>query len=351
MQLPNGDVVPSFLGISRTMSGSGNSYFNNQYLVKGEVINIVYPQDPASVSKLFIEYTVFIDNCNNNTANNEKFYSCVLINDLAGLADKSKYTLRKASNPPWETDEGFSDGSKVLILCVDGESQSGVIIGGLRDLKDTSEKKDTEKDPGHNAYWIFNGVNATVDKDGAFTLTFNGPTKNDGKLNTDKVKEEATGTVFSIDKDGNASLADKEQKNQLLINHKDSKIQNTADKEYDITVSNGKIITDSQGVELGGNNAKDKMLMGTTFRDSQKQMNQKMSGYFQTMSQLALTAGTQLTTASAGLILDAGAAPGIAAAGAAMLAMQSVIANLKASIDAFEAQSERYLSSKNKLDT
>src|ERR1700761_3851240 len=130
--LADGTIVPSFLSVTRTEQHSQGSYFGNAYMIKGEVVKVIYPQDDDSISGQFIEYNVYIDNRNNGTGNNEILHNCSLSNNFAGLADKSAIVLRAASDQPWKTGNGYSEDSKVLVLCVNGESTKPTIIGGLR---------------------------------------------------------------------------------------------------------------------------------------------------------------------------------------------------------------------------
>lgn len=343
--LSDGTIVPSFLSVNQTEQHSQGSYFGNAYMIKGEVIKIIYPQDSDSNSGQFIEYNVYIDNRNNGTGNNEILHNCSLSNGFAGLADKSAITLRAASQQPWKTGNGYSDGSKVLVLCVNGESTKPTIIGGLRDIADTSEQQDTADDPGLHAFWLFNGINTSINQDGELSVVFEGPTKNDGTLDTDKVDQDSTGTSFTITKNGNAELATPDDKQHVLLDHENNKTEHLAGTEFKLTVTDGKFLTDSNGVELGAQ-ANDALLLGTTQRKAEQLMNQKLSAMFDAFSKLILTAGTQLNAAAA-LAVPSGAGPGLAAAGAALLASQSIILNLKVAIDAYEDQAPQYLSTVN----
>jgi hypothetical protein len=347
-----GTVIPSFLGLTETPSSDEGTYFNNFELKRGEVIRIIYPTDKGSVTKKFIEYDILIENRANGTANSEIVTNVISFNLLGSLSDRLTWTLRPSNKKPTDSKTMQGDGSKVLVMFIGGEGFRPIIIGGVRDIQDESEKSDKSSDAGHHYEHTFNGLTTGIDKNGAITITFNGPTKNDGKLDTDKVKDEATGSFFNIDKDGNIKLSDKDGKQYYLINHKDGKANVLADKECHIEVSNGKITTKSTGVEHG--DATDKMLLGTTYRNAENQLHTKMTSALSTLQALVTTAGINLTTAaslnSTPLIGGTLAGPTFAAAAAAITSMPSAIANLVSAINAFEAQREQFLSKKNKLD-
>lgn len=349
MRLPNGDVIPSFLAVGITPDYDEGSSFGNFSFVNGEVVAVIYPDDDRSVSKKYIEYNVYIENRLNGTGNGELLQNCPFWNPLASGADYETQVLRAAKENSWSKDDPVSDGSKVLVMYIHGEAAKAVIMGGIRSIQDKHDPGDLGKDEEIYWYRIFNGLSTLVDKNGAFTITFNGPTKNDGKLDTNKVEQSATGTSIAINKDGNLKLSTRENKQFHELNHKDGKVAHQADKEYKVTVTNGKVLTSSTGVELG--DATDAMVLGDKYRNAENQLHKKVSNSLQAIQNLAITAGAQLTAAGSAAVGPlAGLAPGLNAAGAALQGMVSQIANIKTAIDTFEAQGKQYLSTKNKLD-
>lgn len=352
--LGNGDIIPSQYGIKTTPFFDSGSYFGNIELRRGEITKIIYPDEDESVSKKFIEYDIYLEIRRNGTGNCELLNNVVLFNLLGSLADRTTWTLRPADKPVVDKNkkEAIGNGSKVLVMFIHGEGKNPVILGGLRDPNDDTEKGDKKSEAGHFYEQIFNGLSTEIDKNGAFTITFNGPTKNDGKLDEDKVKKEATGTYIQIDKDGNLKTADKDDKNYHQINHKDSKIKHLADKEYHVEVSNGKITTKSNGVEHGS--ATDAMVLGTTYRNAENQMHTKITASLQFLQSLVTVAASNMTTASTLITIPVTggtlAGPSFAAAAIAMTSMPSAIAQLVSAINAMEGQSDQYVSRKNKLD-
>ena len=175
--LANGDVVPSFLETESSAGfWQGGAIDNNEMRV-GEVMAIIYPDDKESVTGKVVEYRVKAQIRVNNTAQTRIYESCTLINPLAGLADKFMYTLRPDPSIKNQA-SGIGKGSKVLLQFLNGESNSPVIIGGIRDPNDT--KAVDVKDLGHHLAFNFNGVSVDINKDGEFKLVYNGKTKIDG---------------------------------------------------------------------------------------------------------------------------------------------------------------------------
>ena len=172
--------------------------FGNFKLQIGEVIAIHYPKDPKNVSKKFIEYQVWVQQRSNGTANSVQYENCLHINTLAGLADKFNFTLRADNVVNKKT--LFGRGSKVLLLCLNGEPSNAVIIGGLRDYADDDDGVHGKDHVGlgHHMHFVFNGVDVFINDDGELTLSINGPTNNDG---TAKVKD-AGGSLLRMSKDG-----------------------------------------------------------------------------------------------------------------------------------------------------
>ena len=217
-------IIPSFLDITETPYSDEGTYFGNYELKRGEVIKITYPTDKDSVTKKFIEYDILIENYTNGTANSEIITNVVSFNLLGSLSDRLAWTFRPSTKKPTDNKEMQGDGSKVLVMFINGQGFKPIILGGVRDINDESEKSDKSSDAGHHYEHVFNGLSTEIDKNGALTITFGGPTKNDGKRDTHTVKDEATGSTFKMLKNGNISISDVEDRNQILIDHEEDRI-------------------------------------------------------------------------------------------------------------------------------
>jgi hypothetical protein len=253
------DIVPSFLMVPGEQGAYDGSFLNNIRLRIGEVQEIVYPSDKKSRSKKFIEYRVFVQHRENGTATTKMYENCVLSNLFGGFADQLHYTLRtdkSAGQKNGGKQPGMpGKGAKVLLLCVNGETHSPIIIGGLREVETDSDPKDGST--GHNLFFEFNGVNIVIDKDGQLVLTVKGATKADGKP-ADGVATDRLPSTVKVEKDGKITASTKDGKNSVVI-EQSGKITITSEKEFNV-VCNGKAkITAkdkctviSKMIELGG---------------------------------------------------------------------------------------------------
>lgn len=332
------ETIPSFYKLSTPGVDDShyNGMFSNNMLRLGEVQEILYPDDKLNRSKKFIEYNVLVYNYENGTFNSIVYHNCMEINSFAGLADKMSFTLRADDTVSKAKKSSFVSsglGSKVLVLCLNGARDQGVIIGGVRDDKDETEKSPKEK--GHNLHFNFNGIDLAINKDGELILQYQGKTEADGKINKD-VDKNAVGTTLTIHKNGNFVVSTKDNKQTVTINHEKKTIDIVADSAYtvkakdvNVAASGSVAITDKSGTSIKGSGVKvgdatDAWMKGTSYRSAQAQMHsQVISGL--TMAATALPF-FQMGTAASGL-------------------MQVVSA-----IVSFEAQSLQYLSKKNKTD-
>lgn len=307
---------------------------SNVALRIGEIQEIVWPSDKRNLNKKFTEYTVLVQHRVRGIGVTKMYNHCVLSNMFGGLADRAVWTPRVEKTPSTsQKNQSIGLGAKVLLACINGESNNAVIIGGMRDASDKTDQDDANsKDLGHYASFIFNGISAFINKDGELRLAYKGKTNIDGKKNDD-AKDSQVGTTFSLLKNGNAVLSDKDAKNAITIDHENSKVIIARDKAF----------------ELG--DATDKMLLGESFRKSQQQMNNKLKQMFSTMKDLLQQAGTQLNSA-------VGTAPGapipaVTAAGALLVAASVVAGQMGQAIDSFEQdgqQKNSFLSKRNSAD-
>lgn len=339
-RLPDGSVVPSTLGLAIPRRFSDGNAFNETFLRMGEVQDIVYPDDKRSRSKKFIEYRVLVQRRSNGTGNSKVYENCMLWNPLAGLADRCEFTLR-ADKSENRDKNGLSKGSKVVLAFINGEANTPLIMGGVRDEVDTDSKvkglDDTEiKKLGHHLYFNFNGISFYIDKDGQCALSYNGATKIDGATDVDSSN---TGTGFKLLKNGDARVGDKDNKNSLFIDHQNSKV----------------VIKRDNAFELG--DATDKMLLGESHRMAQKQMHQDLAINFaslkaalQSASAALSSAGSSMTTPIYGAVA---AAPQITSAAQFLNLACTYVDQLKQAIDKYEnkaGQKNDFLSKKNKAD-
>jgi len=252
-KLGDGSVLPS--NLSQDPLPSAESIYSFDVSFKqGTVLKIYYPEDPANLSGNFIEYDVFVAIRDMRSGANFQVYRNCQVSDMFGTVNNfNDFTLQPAE----KLDENGVPvgGATVTLLCIDGTSVSGraLIVGGKKSLKNKPSQD-------RGQFWEnqFNGLNVLIDKDGAYTITFNSTIDQEGK----KLNEAAAGTVIKIDKDGRASISDNEKqsitldrvaKNMVWTNGSESV---TIDKEAkSISMSAGKDVnsnsTEATSVKSG----------------------------------------------------------------------------------------------------
>lgn len=328
--LSDGSVVPSFLGVKNTSKGVHlKNLYNNVCLRVGEVRDIIYPDDERSLSKQFLEYTVQVYQKTNGDPGTSTFYSnCLVSNLFGGGADNFTYTLR-ATKKYTNNETGLGNGSKVLLLCIDGETINAIIVSGIL----TKEFNDQQsEDDGHNLKLNFNGIAVQVNDDGELTVTFNGATDNDGKV----IDDSGQGSTLSLTKDGSIVLAHDDE--SIKIDHQNNQININSSSNTTIK---------SSGLLVG--DATDNMMLGSTYREAQSTLNSTLIGALSSFSTyLGIFAG-QMTALAAGGVTPVTSAQ-VAAIGATMEPALLAINQAVQAIQQFEAKASTYLSDKNLSD-
>ena len=379
-RLPDGTILPHYFGTRKSGVSSGKSLsFDNLSLRLGEVRELIHPGDKRSKSKKVTEYSVVVQSRDGKDPALKVLYpNCVVANVFGGVADKVRYTYRASTLVSDKKTVG--NGSKVLLLCVNGQTQHAYIIAGMNGDQTTKDNPDD----GHNYFWEFNGIRQTVNKSGEYQLSFKGATKANGELIDDYAKQ-SSGTTLNFFKDGTCSLlaggdgtSDQHGKagmTRLVLNAPDRiaslvsagevSIQghdtiNVFTEDHDIIVTPG-----TGSIKLGSKDAAQALVLGTDFRAEQQQMHQKMTAALQAMSaaimQLA-TAHTAMGVAltAAGTAMMAGptgnmvAAPSVTVAAtqatamaASLQAMNQAVSQMASAVDGFEGKQNKFLSDKH----
>jgi hypothetical protein len=345
-RLPDGTIVPSYLSARRTPRAEPSGQFGNVALRIGEVKEIIYPDDERNVSGKVVEYRVAVQQKDRGVGSTVDYPNCIVSNLFGGLGDTLRYTVRASTEIDVDPDTLLGDGSTVLLLCVNGETNRALIVGGFNNENDESENRED----GHNLHFNFNGIDVVINKDGEFTLTFAGATDNLGEL-ADGVDDSLSDSNISFTKDGAITLADGSGKQLIQIDHVKKHINIAADAEMDVTC-NGNIKMLSAGVWVGA--ATDAWVLGTTYRNSESQMMKQVSQQLAAAQTAFSAASAALTTAAS--LMATGPSGNIPAAGptataAGSLASAAVAFGVaKAAIDKFEGSADKYLSKKNLTD-
>jgi len=198
--LDNGTVLPAgLLGENdiSAMAGFNKSYKNFPLRV-GVVTNSYPVSDTNNRSKLSNEYDVsVIEQFEDRGATTILYRNCLSSESFGSIADFFEHTLRpmkKKSSKGQSINLKDQDGAVVLLLCLDGMSDKGVIIACLTH----PDRQTTLTNVGPYLEGEFNGINVKIATDGSATFTFNGATNNQGEV----IDPSQGTTILQIEKDG-----------------------------------------------------------------------------------------------------------------------------------------------------
>jgi len=353
-------VVPSYLSTLASGILRDTGIQTNTSLHFGEVKELIYPSDPRNVNRRYIEYAVDVyPKIGSGPRTVQRYYGCLLSNPFGGGADTYRYTLRAA---PKTSASSYGPGSKVLLLCTDGDQTKAVILAGMRDnfiSPDGFQGVDTNQ--GHNLFWEFNGLQCVIDQQGALTVTFKGPTKSDGSFNDSTgVDQNLVGSSLQLQSDGSVLIASggpEDTQQNLQIDNTNNTFTIIADNQFiahgagtmtftiqdDVRIqsekgmmeldADGVVSVISAGLHVG--KATDAFLLGTSFRNAQSRMNKQVAQALQQAVQNLQTAASIPTWS--------------VAAAYVMSASWSLLSAANA-LSAFEANSQTYLSKVNFSD-
>lgn len=253
--LDNGAVLPYGLLVddaaTSMMEGYNKSYKNFPLRV-GVVVASYLKTDENNRSKLTTEYDVVVIEQNSDKgATTIRYRNCMSAEGLGSIADYLETALRPQTTKTTKGDStnlNGQDGAIVLMLCWDGMSDKGIIIGSLthpdRDSNLTEEGPLLEGE--------YNGVHISVAKDGSTSLTFKGATDNQGApidssqgMTTIKIEKDGSfqadhdKAIFRMDRSGDISVTGKKD------------INLNAEGNINIVVK-GKAIVTADSIELNG---------------------------------------------------------------------------------------------------
>lgn len=252
--LDNGAVLPyGLIGVDgdATLGAFRKTYQN--YTLRVGIVTAYYGiKDFNNVNKAVPEYDVFVFEQNEDKGSTVITYkNCVAVSTFGSKADFLEAKLReftKKTTKDTVISPSGQNGAIVLLLCLNGLSDTGIIVGSLLHPDRVTTLKDSEP----HLEGEYNGVNIKVDSDGSATFTFKGATDNDGKI-TDPSQGP---TVAQIEKDGSFQLKHSTITFRLdrngtatLTTQKDVDLKVTGD--VNVTAS-GKAVVNASEVNLNG---------------------------------------------------------------------------------------------------
>jgi hypothetical protein len=234
--LDNGTVLPFGLlsdNVNAMMEGFNKSYCN--YPLRVGVVMASYPvSDSRNRSKLTTEYDVLIIEQNADKGATTILYrNCMSSEGMGSIADYFEKALRpqkKKTTKGYSTNLKGQDGAIVLLLCLDGMSDKGIIISALTH----PDRKTNLVDQGPLLAGEYNGVNIKVNEDGSCSLTFKGATDNNGAV----LDPSQGNTVMSIETNGSYQIS---HKNTTLRLDKSGVTSLTTTGDVNVTTSQGNV--------------------------------------------------------------------------------------------------------------
>ena len=315
MILDDGSVVPHFISVGSTSGYAQSSgQYDNYCLRVGEVIAVTPPDSPNSLTRRVYEYSVIVQERQGESPTIITNYEhCYVANLFGSASDKFTYTLRPSTDPSKAEQGQYTNGSKVLILCLNGETNNAFIVGAIWDP--TVEAEDAAL--GHHLQFEFNGITSTINKDGEVQVTFNGANDADGKT-LDSQDAANVGAFWNMLKDGTFNIS--------------------APKHVTIK---------STGVLTG--DATDHTVLGDTYRQAEDKMLQSLTDSLNQLSSALFTVSAIFNAAK-----TAGSVPALAgfigACAPPMNDASTAATDMAKAIQDFESHAADYLSKKNLSD-
>jgi hypothetical protein len=176
--------------------------FNNVALRVGIVKSVSKIEAKDNVDAKVLEYDVLIFQQDKDKGVIPITYkNCVTMDSFGGIGDFFEFV--KTVPTGQDGSLAVDDGSYVLLLCIDGTSSRGVIIGALPHHGRKTTLANTKDKHLEGEY---NGLRFKVNDDGELTLTFKGKTDKKGVPKTPK----NGGSQIRMEKDGSVEVNDRD---------------------------------------------------------------------------------------------------------------------------------------------
>lgn len=255
-KLKTGTVLP--YGLIEEDTNSINYGYNKSYrnfsIKAGIVVKTHDVDSELNISKAVPEYDVVIIEQNEDRGVVPILYrNCISADSFGGIADFFEVKLRDQKTIFNENSRGQDffgqDGSVVLVMCIDGNSDSPIIVKSLKHPNRKSKLVDGKVLAGE-----VNGVSVSVADDGSLNITFKGATDNQGK----PIDSSQGNTELDIETDGSvqvkhdgATLRIEKEGDTLLTNKGKTSI--TSEKDISLTTNANHILKASGNAEMSMN--------------------------------------------------------------------------------------------------
>lgn len=229
----DGGVIPS--GVPQSMKND-REHLTSFGLYRGQVIRVVYPDDPKNVTKNRVEYVVRV--------NGQDYPNAVSVNGLGGIYNKSETILHPIEKSITgkiapDTFEENMDGEIVYVLFLEGHANIPVIIGSADHPRQDFKAK---KEDGLIDRREYNGVEVSIDKDSNYKIAHVGRKDKDGKIENDK----APGTYVQLSGNGDIEINSGGTQDSAGVRAKFTK----ESKKMEFYAQENKVVYDENGVSI-----------------------------------------------------------------------------------------------------
>jgi phage baseplate assembly protein gpV len=244
--------LPTFIYENEWADGATGS-MSDRVLRVGEVVQALSPSspgnsDPGTKGKQWV-YIVNVDWRDYDGSRQLVPFRCTVMDGFGGRADHVRHTVRATDVP---SNNLFSVGDQVLVLCINGDKSNALIVGGLR------HREDNTVDPDTTFYdFLFNGVHFAIDVDGQVLMEVPGATKPNGKPDPNRDANNH-GSLVRFAKDGTITVSDENGESirvspgSKLIEVKSSDVTIICTKDVNVTAQ-GKVSVQAEGnADFGG---------------------------------------------------------------------------------------------------
>jgi hypothetical protein len=204
--LDSGDVISSALSME-ALPDAGTDLYSSFRLEMGQIEKIYTIDEAANTSKDAVAtVTVYDVVIRRHNGALERIPRCRMLQPTFG-GGLNNFLEVLPTDPGFDgrdtlKDKALKRGHYVLVGFISGRKDTPVILGSMPHIHPTAQAKRPKKVKGTYTEGEIQGLNFSVDNDGALKVTFNGPRKDDGAL------VNANGpTTINIDKDGNVKLS------------------------------------------------------------------------------------------------------------------------------------------------
>lgn len=230
----DGGVIPS--GIPRSKRES--SYRNKFGLFKGQVVDVIYPENESNTNGYRVEYVVRV--------NGQKYPNAVDVRTHGGIYNYEE-TIRKKIEFSFtgeiddKTYDEELDGEFVYVMFLNGNGDLPIIVGSAEHPR-KPEYNLSDESVGIQKIEEFNGVEFKIDNDSNYTITHMGKKMPDGKIEN----EPAVGTKLQVHSNGDY---------EVFINEEVSTFYNKEAKSI-VTKAQENIVTmDDTGINITDKNS------------------------------------------------------------------------------------------------